>query len=266
MAEPPLPTPAWAAGVLVPQGRAAVPFFPLKDSAGEALRKVQLALSGGNADDALRAALALADCVHASRVVDALFTVRDQQRDVPGVIRQMVDDPSGVTHEKIEQAQQEQRRCQVFDASTLARRGELFQKAYVGGAQGSALPYLQWLQSVDEVPDRAWGKDEPALVAKLQAEVRSAAESGDMTLLPVFAFADVDAERQLGITPMQRQAFKEAWLLLLADGVPGGSVAQLRKDLDAQFATPAPLTAAQQSEADALTKRVVDAWRRSNGR
>ena len=35
---------------------------------------------------------------------DALFTVRDQQN--------------------------EQRRCQVFDVATLARRGELFQKAY----------------------------------------------------------------------------------------------------------------------------------------
>jgi hypothetical protein len=102
-------------------------------------------------------------------------------------------------------------------------------------------------------------------VAKLQAEVRSAAETADMTVLPVLALASGDAGRQLGITPTQQQAFKEAWLLLLVDGVPGNA-AQLRKNLDAQFEASAPLTTAQQNEADALTKRVVDAWNRSNGR
>jgi len=259
------PTPASTASALAPQARPAAPFLPPKDLPGVALRKVQLALSGGSAADALRAAHALTDCVQASRIVDALFIVRDQQREVPPVIRQRVDGPSDVTQEKIEQAQQEQRRCQVFDAATLARRGELFQKAYEGGAQGSALGYLQWLQSVDEVSDRARGKDDPALVGRLQAEVRLAAEAGDMSLLPVLAFADGDTGRQLGITPVQQQAFKEAWLLMLVDGVPGDTT-QVRKAIDAQLPPSAPLTAAQQSEADALTTRMVDAWRRRNGR
>ncbi|HEY8880594.1 MAG TPA: hypothetical protein VIN03_23690 [Roseateles sp.] len=261
MAQPP----ASAANALAPPGRPSVSFFPPKDVPGEALRKVQLALNGGSAVDALRAAHVLADCAQASQVVDALFTVRDQRREVPDAVRQIVDDPGGVTQEKIEQAQHEQRRCQVFDAGTLARRGELFQKAYEGGAQGSALSYLQWLQSPDDLSGRAGRKGDPALLARLQAEVRSAAESGDMSVLPVLAFATGDTGRQLGISPTQQQAFKEAWLLVLVDGVPG-NVAQLRKAIDAQFAPSAPLTSAQQSEADALTKRVFDAWRRSNRR
>lgn len=265
MAQAPSPTPAAAASALGGAARPAIPFFAPQDSAGEALRRVQLALHGGSADDALRAAHALADCAHASRVVDALFAVRDQQRDVPAVVRQRVDDPRSVTPEMIEQAQQEQRRCQVFDAPTLARRGELLQKAHEGGAQGAALPYLQWLQTADDLSGRARGKEDPALVAKLQAELRLAAEAGDMAVLPVMAFAGGEAGRQLGITPVQHQAFKEAWLLVLVDGVPANA-AQLRKNLDAQFGPSAALTAVQQSEADALTKRVVDAWRRSNGR
>lgn len=261
--ELPSATPASAAGALALQGRPTIPFFAPKDSAGEALRKVQLALSGASAEDALRAADALTDCSRASEVVDALFAVRDQPYQVPPVVRQIVDGPGSVTHGKIEQAQDEQRRCQVFDPTSLARRGELLQEAYEGGAQGSTLPYLQWLQSPDEVSGRARGKADPALVAKLQAELRSAAESGDMAVLPVLAFASGDIGRQLGITPMQQQAFREAWLLVLVDGVHG-DVTPLRKNLDAQFAPAAPLTAAQQSEADALTKRVLDAWRRSN--
>lgn len=80
----------------------------------------------------------------------------------------------------------------------------------------------------------------------------------------VALFAGGEAGRLMGITPVQHQAYKEAWLQILEDGVPGNS-APLRKSIESmdKFGKLAPLTVDQEREAQALTKQVIDAWRRS---
>ncbi|WP_457393271.1 hypothetical protein [Roseateles sp. P5_E1] len=254
-----VPTPAASRPVL--PGRANVAAPPEGESPTESLRKVQLGLNGGTAEDALKAAQTLQHCSMMSKVPEALFALRDQPDLMPANVKKALKDmggEEGVSNETITNAQREQRRCQVFDAATLARSGELLQKAYEGGAAGAAMAYLQSLESPD-----AKGKADPALLARLQADVRKAALAGDRNTLMSFAMASGDMARDLGITPTQRSGYKNAYLQITEEQIPGMAKG-MEKVIDAvsQMNPSAPLTAAQQREADALAKQVVDTWRR----
>ncbi len=224
--------------------------------ADDRLQKVQLALGGGTPEQALEAARMLAACAGADASVDALFTMRDQQQS-PQVLQALPG--MGVPSEKtINYAQRRQRQCQVFDAATLARRGELLERAYEGGAEGASLDYLRWLS-------RNGRSDvDPALISKLQGESRQAAEAGDPATLMAYAFAFEPSD--LGASPTQRQAYKDAWLRIQGEQPYGGSklVTYLSGSIDGierMFGT-APLNAQQQAEAAALSQQVFASYQR----
>jgi hypothetical protein len=243
-AKPGAGAPAWAA--------ASQPLLPPVETPSESLRKVQLALGGGMPEDALAAGQALQFCAHAAAVADSMHQGRDLAPLAPPEIRKALDKLGAVTNEQIDRAEQERRRCQVFDAATLSRAGELLRKAYEGGAPGAATPYLSWLQGDGK------GQATPALVATLQAQVRAAIEAGEMTALVPAAFGSAS---DLGATPVQGQAYREAWLRI-SDELNPGSAAATKTLLDSidQLRHAAPLTAEQQREADALAQKIVDAW------
>lgn len=230
-----------------------------EESPAESLRKVQQALNGGSPDEVLAAAATLQHCSTASKGPDALFAIRDQPDQLAPPIKKMLEDMgggAGVTNEQIAFAQREQRRCQVFDAATMSRRGELYQRAYEGGAAGSAIAYLQWLQ--DPIEHKV---TDPALIAKLQADARKAAEAGDSNSLMAFAMNGSDGA--YGTTPTQRLAYKNAWLAIQEERAPGSSKGMEKMiDAVAGMIPQTPLSAAQQREAATLTQQVVDAWRR----
>ncbi|MEO6280490.1 hypothetical protein [Roseateles sp.] len=253
--------PAPAASRPAAPGRASSATLPEGESSTESLRKVQLGLNGGTAEDALKAAQTLQQCATAAKAPEALFAVRDQPDLMPANAKKMLKDmggEEGVSNEQIAHAQREQRRCQVFDAATLARSGELLQKAYDGKAAGAAMAYLQSLQAPD-----AKGKADPALIAKLQADVRQAAQAGDPDTLMALAMASGDAALGMGITPTQRSGYRNAYVQIEDERMPGmGKTMGKIVDAVSQMIPSAPLTAAQQREADALAKQVVDAWRR----
>jgi hypothetical protein len=217
------------------------------------LQKVQLALSGGTPEQALDAARTLAACAGADSSVDALFTGRDQKQTP-----QMLQAPQGMgvpTEKVINYAQKHQRQCQVFDAAMLARRGELLERAYEGGAEGASLDYLRWLSR------NGRSEIDPALISKLQGESRQAAEAGDPTTLMAYAFAFDPSE--LGASPTQRQAYKDAWLRIQGEQ-PSGSklVTFLNTSIDGieRMLGTAPLNAQQQAEADALSQQVFESY------
>jgi hypothetical protein len=257
-APPPATRPA-ASGVAMP-GKPPMVAQSGEESPAESLRKVQLGLNGGTAEDALVAARTLQLCAMMSKAPEALFAVRDQPDLMPANVKKALREMGAedrVSNETIARAQNDQRRCQVFDAATLARSGELLQKAYDGKAAGAAMAYLQSLQYPD-----AKAKADPALIAKLQADVRRAADAGDPDTLMSFAMTVGETARDLGITMTQRNAYQNAWLQIQEERYPGSSKA-MKKTMDAlSLMMPStPLTAAQQAEADALAKQVVDAWR-----
>lgn len=252
---------AVAASGMAASGKPAAAARPPEESPAETLRQVQLALSGGSPEDALKAAQTLRHCATMSRAPEALFAVRDQPDLMPANVKKAIKEmggDDGVSNETIAQAQRDQRRCQVFDAATLARSGELLQKAYEGKAPGAALAYLQSLQS-PEAKDKA----DPALIARLQADVRQAAQAGDPNTLMSLAMASGDMARDLGITPAQRSGYRNAYVQIQDELVPGLGKGMVKViDAVALMNPTAPLTAAQQREADALTTQVVEAWRR----
>jgi hypothetical protein len=253
------PTPAASSPVL--HGHANVAALPEVESPTESLRKVQLGLNGGTAEDALKAAQTLQHCSMMSKAPEALFALRDQPDLMPANVKKALKDmggEEGVSNETITNAQRDQRRCQVFDAATLARSGELLQKAYDGKAPGAAMAYLQSLQAPD-----AKGKADPALIAKLQADVRQAAQAGDPDTLMSLAMASGDMALGMGITPTQRSGYRNAYVQIQDERMPGmGKTMGEIVDAVSQMNPSGPLTAAQQREADALTKQVVDTWRR----
>jgi hypothetical protein len=227
-------------------------------SPAEALRKVQVALGGGTPQEMLEAAQMLQACSTMAGAPEALHAVRDRPTEAPAPVRKMLDDMGGVTNEMIENAQREARRCQVFDAATMARRKELFHRAWEGGAEGGAAAYLNALQNPME-------KADPALVASLQADVRKAAAAGDADALLHVATATGDSARELGVTPVQRAGYKAAWRAIQDERFPGAGIGALLEKSLAPFdqAKPAkPLTAAEQAQADALAQQVLEAWRR----
>ncbi|RZJ85022.1 MAG: hypothetical protein EOO64_02105 [Massilia sp.] len=243
----------------MPLGRTTAAALPEGESAADSLRKVQQALAGGSPDELLVAATALQHCSTMSRAPADLFAVRDQPDIVtPPVKKMLADMGSGmVTNDQIAFAQREQRRCQVFDAATMARRGELYQRAYEGGAGGSAIAYLQWLRDPMEPQKNA----DPALIASVLTAAHQAAQAGDPNALMAFAMSGSDGV--IATTPTQRLAYRNAWVAIQEERFPGTSQG-LVKVIDAVARmTPQPaLTAAQQRDAEALTQQVVVAWRR----
>jgi hypothetical protein len=267
-----LPNPAPAASAVPPAGGASVP-APVPNysamakqameqarSPAEALRKVQLSLNGGTPQQALEAAQTLQMCSVMSGVPEALYAMRDRPGDMPEPVKKMMDGMGGISKEMIENSQSEARRCQVFDAATLARRKELFQRAYEGEAEGGAAAYLSALQNPLEKE-----KADPALIAKLQADVRKAAAGGDADALLQMAMATGDSARELGVTPAQRVGYKAAWKLIQDERFPGVGMADIMDKAMAPFdqaKSSTPLSAAEQAEADAMTQQAVEAWRR----
>lgn len=230
------------------------------NSPSEALRKVQLALNGGTPQEVLEAARTLLTCSWAAGAPEALYAVRDRPDSLPEPLRQVFDKTGGISNDTLEYAQKAARRCQVFDAATMARRNELFQRAWEGGAEGGAAAYLSALQSPLEKD-----KPDPALLSKLRADVRKAAAAGDADSLLHMANATGDQARELSVTPAQRVAYKAAWKTILNERYPGVAMGDIIDKAAAPFsslAASAPaLTAAEQRDADALARQVVDNWR-----
>ncbi|MFZ5551234.1 MAG: hypothetical protein ACOZJX_21240 [Pseudomonadota bacterium] len=248
--------PAWAASA-ASAAAAKPPTGPFaNDSAAELLRKVQLGLGGGSAREAQEAASVLQFCAHAAKSAESLPSARDTLSLMPKFILKFIDALGGISDEQVAQAQADARRCQVFDEATLARRGEMFQKAYEGGAPNAAMPYLTWLVSDGQA------EADPAVVEKLQADVRQLAQAGDFGTLMAFAFM-VDSQ-PYGASRTEREAYKEAWLRIAGEGNPGNAASSrvLIDNLE-RFSRVAPLTAEQQQEAQALAQQVYDAYRRS---
>jgi len=248
-AKPGASAPVWAAAMAA----ASPPLLPPVETPSESLRKVQLALGGGTPEEALAAGLTLGTCAHAAQIADSMHQGRDLAPLAPPDIKKALDKLGPITNEQIERAEQEQRRCQVFDAATLGRVGELLRRAYDGGAHGATLPYLTWLQSDGKA------QATPQLVATLQAQARASIEAGDLITLIPAAFGSGSS---VGASPVQARAYRDAYLHI-SDELNPGSAAATKTLLEAidQFRKPEPLTPEQQREADALAQKIVDAWR-----
>jgi len=226
-------------------------------SPAEALRKVQVALNGGTPEEVLEAARTLQMCSFSAGAPEAMYAMRDRPNEMPEAIKKMTES-NGRINSMIKFSEGEARRCQVFDQATMGRRMELFQRAYEGGAEGAAVEYLMALQSPLEKQ-----KPDQALVAKLQADIRGAAAVGDTLALQHLGGATADVARELGITPVQSAGYQAAWKLIMDERFPGTS--DIIEKAVAPFRQPssAPaLSAAQQAEANALARQVVEAWRR----
>jgi len=199
----------------------------------------------------------LAACEGMDAVTEGTYRARDQNDPT----FQRFLSSAGVSSEQaIKHMEDVQRRCQVFDAATLARRGELLKGAYEGGAEGSALPYLVWINAGQQAIN-------PELRGKLQRDARQTAEDGDRLALAQFSFPFSTAH--LGITEVQRQAYREAGLRITgeASGAEEEKSSRVSSDnsekMMAQWGrVPPPLSPQQQREADALAAKVVDAWRK----
>jgi hypothetical protein len=248
--------PSSAAAVLA--AASALPGPPV-ESAAESLRKVQLAWSGGSAQDDLVAAITLESCAHADKTASDLVQGRDAVKWLPPELKKILEKLPTVTDEAIARAQREQRRCQVFDAAALASRGELYRKAFEGGAEGAALPYLRWLAT-----DGAADKPAPELTARLQAGVRADAQAADLSTLAAFAYGGKYTTEQAGADRVQAGAYKEAYLRIVGEGSPAQAASA--RDMVSNLSLLAPaepaMTAQQQQQADALARQVVDAWHR----
>lgn len=228
---------------------------PLADE----LRDVQRALEGGvSPQDSLKAALVLMGCKGADGAVETLYRMRDQAEPAWKALQQL---PGVRMDELIVRTQDSQRRCQAFDAPTMARTGELFARAYRGGAEDAAIHYLQWLIGEGKLTVN------PELTGKLQREARQAAEDGDLQALTVFSHAFDPAAH--GIAEAQRRGFKEAWFRIQGE-LSGSALEQASRDamertekmMSHRAYVSRPLSAEQQREADNLTEKVLAAWRK----
>lgn len=176
------------------------------------------------------------------------------ERNQGGLLRKTLE-KAGILDQWINESQDMQRRCQIFDAATLARRGELLKRAHESDLPGMALAYLTWLNTH---PGQG---GTPELLGQLQREVRQSAAAGDVDALMAY----VHSFGALGETAMQRQAYKEARLRIQPEDAPQenrDSLENLAKTLRQGRWAPQALSTSQQREADALTERVVDAWRK----
>jgi hypothetical protein len=227
-----------------------------EESAAESLRKVQLGLEG-SPEQALVAAQTLQACALAQKEAEAYYQVRDRVGEVPPEVKKAFGSSDGaLPKEAVDGILRNQRRCQVFDAVTLSRQGELFLKAYEGGARGAALPYLQWLVLQSPRPPV-----DQALLARAQADTRQAARSGDIATLAAFAYAQGGNAKDLGADAIEAHAYREAYFRILEDGAPDNAA----RDRVAKFSRLLPpepaLTASQQQAADALVTQLLAAHR-----
>jgi hypothetical protein len=230
----------------------------------DAIRQTQIALQGpASPKQLLQAAQTLGACKWADEVVKALYNARDQGD--AGVKR--VAQITGLSVEsQIELFQGNQRLCQVFDQATLARQGELLKAAYDSGEKEAAGPYLLWLQTEGRQVAN------PALLERVQRGLLAVAEGGDFTALIQFSTPFSAHAQSMGITETQRQGFNEAVRQIQVE-IMGAEAAKAlltsTAELEAKYrileATP-PLTPEQRAEAEALAARVVNAWRKRQGK
>lgn len=234
---------------------------PQYEYLADALPRVQMALSGSSSPgDTLQAAHDLEQCVIFSEGAENLIAIRDKARELPPTAQKVFDATGGASDENIAFAKDAQRRCQVFDAATLARRSELYKRALEGGAPGAAVAYLRSLQN----SIRSSGEADLKLIQKLQASVRKDADSGDPDSMLAYITSNEVSGRGMGSTPTEKQAYKSAWLVIQDERMPGsGAVTIKMLESMAQMSPPTvPLTAAEQQEAAALAQKLVSAWRR----
>jgi hypothetical protein len=230
----------------------------------DAIRQTQIALQGpASPKQLLQAAHILNSCKYADLVVKSMYGARDRQ-DAGSM---QFAHATGITMEQqIEFHQDVQRFCQIFDAATLARHGEMLKGAYDGGEKEAAVPYLLWL--------KAEGKQvaNPALLERVQRDALALAESGDFMALMQFSGPSATNARSMGINETQRQGFNEAARQIRVE-LMGAEIAKVVQatsaELEAKYraleATP-PLTPEQRREAEALAARVVEAWRKRQGK
>lgn len=251
--------PAMASSASSRVAAASAPFVAPVESAAESLRKVQLALSGGTAEDDLVAATTLESCAHADKTATDLIQGRDTVKLLPPEARKILDKLPPVSDEMIARAQREQRRCQVFDAATLAGRGDLFRRAYERGAEGAAQFYLTWLTS-DDAP----AKPDPDLVARLRAGVRADAQAGVLPTLAFFAYGGRYAAGEAAADPVQANAYKEAYFRIFEELAPGQSPSprDIAAGLPSFGPTEPTMTEQQQRQAEALTLQILSSWHR----
>lgn len=233
------------------------------NSPAEALRKVQLALGGGTPKEVLEAAQTLQMCSVMAGAPAALYAMRDNPNATPEPLKEPLKkaiEMGGGVNKVIESAEGQARRCQVFDSATLGRSMELFKRAYEGGAEGAVSAYLNALQN-----PLAKEKADPALIAKLQSDLRTVAAGGDTAALQSLYLATGEQARELGVTPWLRAGYKEAWRTIVDEQYPGVGMSKIIENAGAPFnqAASAPsLNAAEQAAANGLTQQVVENWRR----
>lgn len=251
---------AQAAGFSAPR-----PWRPPEETPAEVLHKVQKGLSNGSPQEVLHAAYALSTCARLASASEKLaaaglagLNAQDLRYHMPPELEKNLESMGAFKKEAAEGAEREQRRCQVFDAATLARRGELYKRAYEGDPQGAANAYLSHL-TMESPQDKA----DPQLLASLRADARQAAQSGDLASLAGWAFGGDMAAQKMGFSLVEARAYREAYYRIVDEGLPGNSAdaRKLAAGME-KFGPPAAsLSAAQQREADALAQRILETHR-----
>lgn len=233
-------------------------------------RQVQSALRDAAGSSALHTAQAMELCaIHlkqAQRMADQGLRGRRwvDIRPTPGTAEAAMLEPHGATDDQMaaamESFEREVGRCEVLDARTLARRGELYARAWRDGVTGAAHAYLACLTQPDQ-PNQA----EPALLDELRAVVRQEAGAGGIVALSGWADISQQQALQAGFSAVEHWAYREAYWLIMERNSPGSTASlrtlQAQADETARLAGMAPvaLSAAQHAQARALAQQVVDA-------
>lgn len=216
---------------------------PTPAAVAQPLRDLELGLRDGAAPaDTLRTAQTLSLCTMFRRDHGAF------------VASETMPPPE---NKAMEDFRQEVRRCQVLDASLLARAGEAYQRAYDGHAPGAASAYLFWLTFQQQ------GQADPQLLDKLRADVRQVVRSGDLVSLAGWSYASDDMALRQGFSLVEARAYREAWFQVVDIGVPGNSAAGRELAANMGLLAGPPLPAAQQLEVEALVRQIVEASRAS---
>lgn len=232
------------------------------ESPAELLARVQMAFSNGTPEQSLKAAVTVSKCARLLKAADAA-TKAGVRGLAPGQVRQLLSEKESKIFDSMETKptngnpdwfESEIRQCQVLDAQTLARRGELYARAYEGGAPNAAGAYLSWL-----VRDASEGQVDAKFLLRLRAEVSRTAEAGELLTLQDFVFASQSISIQKGFTTVEHQAYREAYFLLIERNAPGSS-APLRKwssGMDQLAPNYVQLTEKERLEASALAEKIL---------
>ncbi len=243
---------------------------PRDESPAELLARVQLALSNGTPEQALDAALSMEGCVQVMKGVELITAaglrgIRPEDvKPMLGAKEAKIFESMGLTDAKRAAGHAEfertVRRCQALDAITLAQSGELFARAYKGGALGAAGEYLSSLTTLNPT-----SKADPALLDRLRAEVRQEANAGQFSTLVSFANMSRSMAWGEGFSAVEHWAYREAYYLIIEHNQPGSSAEQRAWTAGMEQASPpgvpptAPLTEQQKAEAIALANQIVAA-------